>query len=590
MKLSPPVSEPVGYMIIRSGESLAKAIRMERGFALVPCSYVDGGLRTDLGEIDPDDEHRFLYPEDARRALQRGIATVRDDGVLTGLRYPALAAFPQLRARHLLSWLAVSAPRSAPPSEHKPSGRRRRPRQVAERPQTLAEPAEPAPVATPASDEPAPAESIAVPGPEAPTESSEDLAATTPVDAEVAPVELSQGERPADQATDGDAIHGEIEASANRPLPEQLALARELVPRLYALDKTRPMAIRWLHELADRLRHRSDLLIGLIDGVWQYADAPGALAELRKAIALGSVSANQRSPIVVATLLRELARDVGDADALRTAYEGLAQLPDHRSSVSELVNLVRELDSEDVGTEGERLAVGVSLLLEAYKRADAETYATLAEPAERAARALLRQEPPNIDSALRLKPLLEQAHAHLDPPARAGVETVLRELLMASGVDPDQVGVAADRPRTIVSLRDALNYFATSTSNVDVLAAAYESVARWGKKPNKYVPQVHEAFEAMSAVADAYASGAIGPEGFYGAFRDRGQDLVRQDSDQTRQRFRDLYVTTDRQGRRVALTSHLRIGADFRIYFAVDERTRRLLVGHVGKHLRTRRG
>jgi hypothetical protein len=360
-----------------------------------------------------------------------------------------------------------------------------------------------------------------------------------------------------------------------------------LVLNMLAENSTREIGDQWLVDLADRVRNRSDLLLRLIDEVWQYADPRGALNELRNGIRRGSLTLSQRNPVPLAPLVRDLARIADDPDALAEAYLAMADAPERRASTGALLDLLADADDEAVGATGERSALARELLLRAYRSATAEDFARLAPHAERQMRAALRQDPPSLEVAESLRPLLEGALAYVDHALERGIQECLRELASAAGhAAPTQTTV----PDHIATLSDALDYVQGASANVEVLAAAYESAQHWGKKTHKYIPSVMNAMKAIAEVAETYARGDIGPDGMRGAFRERGQDLVRHDSDQTSQRFASEYLARDTQGRAVRLEMHLRLGKDFRIYLTPDKATRRLLVGRIGGHLKVRRG
>lgn len=100
---------------------------------------------------------------------------------------------------------------------------------------------------------------------------------------------------------------------------------------------------------------------------------------------------------------------------------------------------------------------------------------------------------------------------------------------------------------------------------------------------------VYEVFLAMDRIAGKYASGAL-PYGLAGAFGDLGINFASDISDTAKHRFRSDYTRTYR-GEEILLGPHIRLGKGsartmLRIYFAVDERERVFVIGHVGKHLR----
>ena len=344
------------------------------------------------------------------------------------------------------------------------------------------------------------------------------------------------------------------------------------------------VAATWVQGLAEKVRNRADLLVRLVAEMWQYADASAALAELRSAVKRGAVTLAQRTPVPVAGLYRDLAREVGDPDALADAYEALASDPQARTNIGALLALAAELEDEVVGTEGERQAVELRILLAAYGVADEAELLRVAHPAIVLTRALLRQDPPNTESARKLQPLLQHAAQVARDGDLAEIDAVLREL-----EGPPNRPLAEASPAVILTIRDVLNYAAGLTSNLEILDVAYESGAGWGKNTHKYIGPLMKSMDTLKTVADAWSAGEIGPDGLFGAFRDQGQNFVRKDSDQTRQRHAERYIVRGRDGSRVVLESHLRLGNDFRVYIAFDKARRHILVGHVGEHFPTGR-
>jgi hypothetical protein len=94
--------------------------------------------------------------------------------------------------------------------------------------------------------------------------------------------------------------------------------------------------------------------------------------------------------------------------------------------------------------------------------------------------------------------------------------------------------------------------------------------------------------ERLDAVAADWAAGALRVD-FARACRDRGLDWVRDVSVTAKQKFAEDYQRTYR-GRPIMLGPHLRRDGRqlVRVYCYLDEEQRRVVVGHVGRHLRDR--
>ncbi|HEX7300089.1 MAG TPA: hypothetical protein VF257_13915 [Solirubrobacteraceae bacterium] len=102
--------------------------------------------------------------------------------------------------------------------------------------------------------------------------------------------------------------------------------------------------------------------------------------------------------------------------------------------------------------------------------------------------------------------------------------------------------------------------------------------------------EVFDGLMAIDAVARRYAAGTLGSGGFEAAFAAEGQSFASGISQTARTRYRAHYEMTH-EGATVMMGPHLRIGSGWspahcaRIYWYVDEKNRKLIIGHVGKHL-----
>jgi hypothetical protein len=383
-------------------------------------------------------------------------------------------------------------------------------------------------------------------------------------------------------AEDADSMSLILERSVDLSPEKQLELADYAVFALSAADDRRLMYL-WLVRAAERLMGRSDLLVQLIK-TWILADPGGGLEQMRRLLRAGAISLDQRKPAEVALVLREAARTVGDAEALRDAYESLASAPERERNPELLGELLQELEEEDGPTSDELRAIGLPIVLQAFKSAPDDRLIVLAGHAERYVRAYLRSDPPNLESAMLLEPLLVAAHERADPTVRPSLENALRELRQRAGIAESPV--AAERV-VAVTYEELLRSFEGVSPNLEILPSAYESARKWGKDGTEHLGALRDALNAAVVVANRYASQELGRDGAVGAFRDAGHVLVPDESDSALQNPRSLkpHVVKDRFGQSIVLRPHLRFAQGKRLYLAFDEPRRVVLVGHVGDHL-----
>jgi hypothetical protein len=321
---------------------------------------------------------------------------------------------------------------------------------------------------------------------------------------------------------------------------------------------------------------------------WHDFDAQGALSAIRHEIRLGSISLDQRKPREVAELLRRAARSVGDADGLRDAYEAMARAPLRKRDASALLALLADLDREAEGpSESELRAIGVPIIIQAYKCATDDALLTLVPVVERYVRAFIRQKPPNLEFAHELEPVLAGAHDRSSGDQREGIENLLREL---AGVAPVVVK-DVEAPQVATTYEEVLHSFDGRSAGVEIMDSAFESARSWGREGREYLSGLRDALEAIVAVADRYASRQMGTAGLVGAFSDAGQKLIPDESESTRQdpKTRAAHTARNRRGQPVVLGPHLKFGAEKRLYLSFDEARRLIYVGWVGQHLRVRK-
>jgi hypothetical protein len=152
-------------------------------------------------------------------------------------------------------------------------------------------------------------------------------------------------------------------------------------------------------------------------------------------------------------------------------------------------------------------------------------------------------------------------------------------------VEADQRGDAADT--TPATLAAALRLVADAfPESLVVLSEAYES-AEESRYPR--ISRAQAALMAIGEVAQGWHDGTLASS-FDEAFGSRGFDL-RSISQVTQGRFAQEWTRTY-EGHRVLLGPHLALGSGgstdtiLRIYWYLDESSKRFVLGHVGRHLR----
>jgi hypothetical protein len=384
-------------------------------------------------------------------------------------------------------------------------------------------------------------------------------------------------------AEDPAAIEALLERSVDLGPDQQFDLADKVVFYLAASDHL-DLMFRWLVAAEQRLIGKSDLLVQLMN-TWLLADGRGALGELRKLIRVGAIDLRQRRPVEVAVLLRDAARVVGDADSLREAYESMAQAPKRTRNFALLMGLVHELEDEEGPTQSEVRAIGLPILLQAFKVATDEELGDLASTAELYVRGYLRGDTPNLDAARSLEAILERAHERVPERQRPSIQNTLRELRMA--LDLPTTAKEPAVKSVAVTYAELLKSFDGRSTNLEIVEAAYESAKAWGKDGTEYLGVLRDALEATVSVADRFAAQEFSAEGAVGAFADVGQILIPGESATATQhaRTKKSHIVRNRRGQPVELGPHLKFGQEFRLYLAFDKQRRIVYVGRIGDHL-----
>lgn len=611
-----PTFRPDAYLIARAQSGLRWTAGLTHGFALVAVQRVGGRIMTSEGEtVSGVDEPRFLFVEDAERAVARGIAS-RDGNQIIGVRYPALAGFVHLRLRDLPDRGQSS---TDPPRHNSDPGGAKSVDQVAvpidaEPPANSASPTRPARVRRPrrparttsgeAADSGAGRLPRAKPGeavddllphgsseePQAEETGESDKSGIPTVDGAIerARLRVEQLGMPAiedlEVLSDNEvACRLLLADAAGLSTALQVELADSMAVLLLSSSRSSQLAYEWLQATADRVQGQSRDLITLL-GAWLDFDAAGGLQQLRQHLRRGTISLDQRRPVEVALLLRKAAQSLGDADALRESYASLAMAPSRSRDADALISLLSDIQHEEGPTESELDAIGLPILIQAFEVADDGQLVALGIRAESLVRRFLRQDPANLTSAAALEPLIARALDCATAEARGPLENIMRELLSASQRS-DQRKVRA--PAVATTYEELLRMFDGRSNNVEIVEEAFASARTWGRDGREQLEALRDALEAVVDVADRYAAQDLGSDGLLGAFARAGHTLIPAESETTQKdpKARRAHTVRNRRNQPIELGPHLKFADGKRLYLALDTQRRRLYVGWVGDHL-----
>jgi hypothetical protein len=125
----------------------------------------------------------------------------------------------------------------------------------------------------------------------------------------------------------------------------------------------------------------------------------------------------------------------------------------------------------------------------------------------------------------------------------------------------------------------------------DILVFLPEALKSAEESPYRHPDRAFEALQAIAAAGRAWRDGELPRGGFGAFFTARAQDYASGSSQTTRQKWQREYERSY-QGRKVLLGPHLRLGVGspetcLRIYWYLDKEQRRIVVGHIGRHLTT---
>lgn len=158
------------------------------------------------------------------------------------------------------------------------------------------------------------------------------------------------------------------------------------------------------------------------------------------------------------------------------------------------------------------------------------------------------------------------------PGLRGDLLAQINTLAVASETEPGRV---------VTTVHQALDDVARRFPSLVVLSEARESA----RSANGNVDKVHRALEFMGELSRRYAHEDVDP---YEALKASGFKFKADISDTAKQRYRSDYEVRDTDGTLLMLGPHLDLGNRttlFRLYFAIDAKSRRLVIGHLGDHL-----
>jgi hypothetical protein len=345
--------------------------------------------------------------------------------------------------------------------------------------------------------------------------------------------------------------------SADWLAPDQVVA---LAPAL--ADNPFPRLGAWFARMAEDLS--GDALGRLLDA-WREHDAPEAARYLFAALDRQKTPA--KGTWVVDGLRRAL--ELSDESVVGKSIAALIDIARQSGAVSQLDELVSVWRRRLTGRE--RLVTGVRL---AIAQADLRAGA---EPDQDEAQLLVdlyweskRQgDQANLEE---ISALVERTMATANPSLRA---------LLKQCRQPN-LGRPAGPAQPVSSVFEAVEYVRQQYPELVVLPEAVESARQRGTAGTK---AALKSLEALGEVARDYATDDLST-----SVREACRSLpgFREDiSDPARQQFRRDYERRLPDGRTITLGPHINGGLkDGRIYFFIDEEDRRIVIGHIGKHLR----
>jgi len=279
---------------------------------------------------------------------------------------------------------------------------------------------------------------------------------------------------------------------------------------------------------------------------WRSSDAPGHHPGWRAEEVAGPEGPRPR----VAEILADY---VLGAATLRVEGDPLVERLARSQDTEDLQHRRSELESLRTAVLGDRAAA--EELIEEYQaelsRADEQVYALEAD----------------LEHERELRTRFEQAY-----------------LTIATGTgDPSAAARVIEPAPTNGSLGEVVRRAKASRPHLVILPEAERSAAEWRYDRGDLV---EKDLARLDSVAAEWASGALRVD-FGAACRDQGLDWVRDVSASAKRKYADDYLRSYK-GRPIMLGPHFRRDGrqHLRVYCFLDEEERRVVVGHVGKHLR----
>lgn len=318
----------------------------------------------------------------------------------------------------------------------------------------------------------------------------------------------------------------------------------------------------WFGQMADRMP--VDVLPPLFEA-WRAHDPEQAICALLAAVERRTISAD--TPWVVDGLRG--AFDISEESTVGQAIAVLLDIARRSDNVSLLHELAsvwrRRLTGSARLVTGVRLAIAQADLRAGSEssQAEAQLLVDLYWDAKR------HGDEANLEEILALVDRTKST-------ANAAIRSLLEQCRRPEAIR----GVGPAQPVSNVS--EALEYVSQKYPKLVVLREARDSARQRGASGYK---TALTSLEALGRVARDYAA-----DNLHSSVQEACRSLAgfREDvSDSAKQQYRSDYERRLPDGRIVMLGAHINGGLrEGRIYFYIDEKLRRIVIGHVGKHLR----
>jgi tetratricopeptide (TPR) repeat protein len=354
-------------------------------------------------------------------------------------------------------------------------------------------------------------------------------------------------------------VLGLPEPTARQFLPIGLKLVGDVKLQPF-IDAARAVivSVNGNRELVNQLRNGHpaeslDLLVAIV------ADHPDWSWPRRLLIDLAIEQ--ERKDVVKAhmDLLRE--RDQRSADELVAVLQAIRGWLPYGDWLSICFEHVKTLTLQPTGP-----AVGIKLALDVAMEAFAHNDLT----AVKRARAAIYASLPRLGDTEREE--LEDAAEDLEEALALATES-------GHGADSAKAGETA-APVRFRSVEAAVSHAHANLRNL-----VFHPKALRTKSHYPLPRRVYEDLEALDSLVARWRRNEV-PAGFEAAARQAGLNWADDISDTARTQFRRDYEITLEDGTRVLLGPHIRRGDNYRIYLFVDRKTKSVVVGYIGVHLR----